>query len=178
VLVLSGVVTGGTQAALSGSTDNTGNTFSAGTVVLGDNDAGNALLNVANARPGVAVSQCIQLQYSGSLTASVRMYGTMTGALTSYVKVTVTRGTDPTPAFSGCGSFVADTTNYSGLGAGVLYTGTLAAFPSSYASGVVDPLASWAPGQKPSYQFTVELLDNNAAQGLSAGATFSWEARS
>ena len=93
VLGLSTVISEGTHAALSGSTDNTGNTFSAGTVVLGDNDAGNALLNVTNARPGVPASQCIQLRYTGSLTASVRMYGTMTGALTPYVKLTVTRAT-------------------------------------------------------------------------------------
>ena len=74
------MISEGTHAALSGSTDNTGNMFSAGTVVLGDNDAGNALLNVTNARPGVPASQRIQLQYTGSLTASVRMYGTMIGA--------------------------------------------------------------------------------------------------
>ena len=172
------MLSGGTHAALSGSTGNAGNTFTAGTVVLGDNDAGTALFNVSNARPGAALSQCIQVQYTGSLSATVRLYGAMTGALAPYVRLTMTRGTDPAPTFSGCTTFTADTTNYVGLGPGVLYDGTLAAYPSSYATGVVDPLASWTTGQKASYRFTVELLDNNAAQGLSMGATFSWEARS
>ena len=94
------------------------------------------------------------------------------------MKVTVTRGTDSTPAFDSCTNFTADATDYAGLGAGVLFSGPLSTYPTSYAAGLVDPVASWTNGSSASYRFTVEILDDNAVQDLSAGATFSWEARS
>ena len=172
------VLEGGTEAALSGTTDNPANSFAAGTVSLTDNDAGTALLTLTNARPGVPVSSCMQVAYTGSLTAQVRLYATVSGALAPHVRITVTRGTETTPTFGSCAAFTADTTNHRGLGAGVLFSGPLSTYPTNHTAGLVDPTAAWATNTKVSYRFTAEIIDTNAAQGLSCTATFSWEARS
>jgi hypothetical protein len=168
-----------TWAALSGSTVNTGNSFSAGTVALTDNDGGSTpMFTFTNQRPGVVDNSCIRVNYTGSLSATVKMYATVAGSLSPYVTVTVTRGTDSSPAFDSCTSFSADAINYNGLGNGVLYSGPLSSFPSSYATALADPAASWGSSSTASYRFSVQIADDNAAQGLSATAMFSWEARS
>jgi hypothetical protein len=43
--------------------------------------------------------------------------------------------------------------------------------------GRADPAASWTNGDARSYRYTVTVDDTPAAQGLTASATFSWEAR-
>ena len=40
----------------------------------------------------------------------------------------MTRGTDSSPSFASCANFTADSTNYIGSGAGVIYSGNLSAF--------------------------------------------------
>jgi hypothetical protein len=172
------MVGGGTYAAFSGTTSNASNQFSAGTVSLTDNDNNGAMLTFTNQRPGTTSSACIKVTYSGSLTATVKMYAAVTGTLGPYVDLKITRGTDSSPNFSNCTNFTPDASNYSGLGPGVIYNSTLSAFPSTYTAAVSDPAASWAPNATASYMFTVDIADNNAAQGLTAGATFTWEARS
>lgn len=178
LLGVSSILEGGTQAALSGTTENASNSFSAGTVSLTDNDAGTALLSLVNARPGAPVTNCLQVTYTGSLSAGVRLYGSYAGALAPHVRITVTRGTETTPAFGSCAGFVADTADHRGLGAGVLFTGPLSTYPTTFTAGLVDPTAAWAPNSKVSYRFSAEIIDTNAAQGLSCTATFTWEARS
>jgi hypothetical protein len=177
--VLWSVAGPGTWAALSGTTENTGNTFSAGTVTMTDNDSSAAMFTFTNQKPGVAEDGCIKVNYTGSVSASaVKLYGTVSGTMAPYLTVTVTRGTDSTPAFDNCGGFVADATNYNGLGAGVLFSGTLSSFPTTYAAGLADPLSPWTNVSTASYKLTVQVVDTNAVQGLSSGATFTWEARS
>ena len=179
--ILSGIAT---HAAFSDTTVNSGNGFTAGTVALTDNDADGPVLTLTNAVPDDTDSGCIIVDYVGTLPASVRLYGTTTGTgLDQYLNVTVTRGTiagSPSP-FDSCNNFVADSTNYVGAGAGVLYFGTLAAFPDSYASGIVDPSSgtpeTWTTGESHVYRFDVILQDNAAAQGLDAAQEFTWEAR-
>lgn len=168
-----------TWAALSGGTANTGNTFSAGTVALTDNDGGSApMFTFTDQRPGVTDTSCIRVNYAGSLSATVSMYASVTGALAPYVHVTVTRGTDPEPAFDSCTSFRPDEIDYTGQGKGVLFSGPLSSFPTTHATAIADPAVPWTSSTKASYRFSVTLADDDAAQGLSAAATFTWEARS
>lgn len=168
-----------TWAALSGGTSNPGNAFSAGTVALTDNDGGSTpMFTFTNQRPGVVDNSCIKVNYAGSLAATVKMYASVSGTLAPYVNLTVTRGTDASPAFDACTSFTPDAINYNGLGNGVLYQGTLSAFPTTYAAALADPAASWTSSTSASYRFSVQIADDNAAQGLSSTATFTWEARS
>jgi hypothetical protein len=175
----------GTFAAFSSATQNGGNSFASGTVTLSDDDAGAALVTLSNAKPGDSATGCIKVSYTGSLAANVRLYGTVTGGLAPYLNVTVTRGTG-SATFPSCGSFSADTANYFGSGAGVVYSGLLSAYPSTYAAGIVDPTncgsppcgaQSWTNPSSHVYKFVITLANDNNAQGLSSSATFTWEAQ-
>ena len=173
----------GTWSAFSDTTDNAGNTFSAGTVTLTDNDAGVAMLSLSNAKPGNTDTGCITVSYTGSLASTVRLYGTTTGTgLDPYLNLTVTRGSFTTPpAYDSCTGFTADAVNYIGAGNGVVYNGTLQGYPDSYTAGIVDPTSgtpeSWTNPESHVYQITVTVQDNNLAQGKNATQTFTWEAR-
>lgn len=183
VLGAVGVVTGvATFSSFSSSTTSVGNSFTAGTVAISDNDGGTAMLSLANAKPGDADTSCITLTYTGTLDSAVHLYGTVSGPLAPYLTLTVTRGTDSAPTFDSCTSFTADTTDYLGQGAGVIYSGALASFPASWAAGIVDPAVgggneTWSTNEARTYRFSVTLQSSNAAQGLSGSAAFTWEAQ-
>ena len=183
VVAVTSLVVGISFSAFSGSTTNSGNGFSSGTVSLSDNDSNGTLLSLSNAIPGATSTGCIKVTYGGSLSSSVKLYGTTSGALGQYLTLKVTRGTDSGGTFPGCGSFTADTRNYIGQGAGVIYNGNLSSYPSSYAAGTTDPdngtggTETWTTSEVHAYKLEVTLQDNNSAQGQSASASFTWEAR-
>src|SRR5206468_3518155 len=80
----------GTFSAFSSTTSNPGNEFKAGTVTLADNDTGTALYNNQAAKPGTTVTSCINVTYTGSLDADVRLYVPDTiGALGPYTNLTI-----------------------------------------------------------------------------------------
>lgn len=171
----------GMYSAFTATTSNTGDSYVSGTVVIGDNDAGSALTSLSNAKPGDTSTGCIKVTYTGSLAANVHLYGSVSGSLDQYLTLTVTRGTQSSPSFPSCTSFSADSTNYIGAGAGVIYSGNLSAFPTDWTSGIVDPpsggAATWTNGTSHSYMFVVTVQDSNSAQGLNGTASFTWEAR-
>ena len=179
VAAVNGVI--GSLAVLSAQARNPSTAFSTGTVVIGDNSGGSTLFTLPAADPGSSASGCVKVTSTGSIGSTIRLYGTATGGLASYITLTVTRGTDSAPSYASCNNFTADGTNYLGSGNGVIYSGTLAAFPSSYAAGVVDPASgsprTWTQNEAHSYKITATLMSNTAAQGQSATATFTWEAR-
>ena len=79
----------------------------------------------------------------------------------------------------GSGGAFGDCTGFSSTE--VVYSGTLDGFTTAH-TNFATGAGSWAPtGGAPNddmtYEFTVSLQDNNAAQGLSATATFTWEAQ-
>lgn len=173
-----------TWSSFSSAAANPANTVTAGTVNITDNDAG-ATFSVPTLSPGGSSSGCIRVTYSGSLQSNVHLYGSVTGSLAQYLNLVVTRGTESAPSFPSCSTFTADATNYVGAGAGVVYSGTLSNFTStytSYASGLVDvPPSSpqaWNTGTAHSYKFTFTLPAGAvaAAQGLTSTATFDWQA--
>lgn len=168
----------GTFSAFSSTTENPGNKIDAGTVVLGDNDSGSALYDVAGAKAGTTVDRCITVTYSGSLAADVKLYlPDAVGALAQYVDMTVTGGTDATPSFGDCAGFVAD--------AGpALFTGTLAGFRAAHtgwANGLADTPegdTKWDQGDAVTYRVQLAVQDTNNAQGLATGThRIMWEAR-
>ena len=180
LLVLGGVgaaAGAGTFSAFSSTTSNAGNSFAAGTVAIADNDAGSALYNVSNQTPGDSVQRCIQVSYTGSLDASVRLYtASAIGAIGPFVGLTVESGTQATPTFPSCTGFTPETT---------LFSGTLAGFASahsSFATGLADDpgttATKWINGDSVVYRITATLANDNAAQGTTSGAhTFTWEAQ-
>jgi predicted ribosomally synthesized peptide with SipW-like signal peptide len=180
-LVLLGVVGGlaalGAFSAFSSQADNPGNTITAGTVTLADNDGGAALYSIADAKPGdTSGPQCIRVSYTGSLPADVKLYTPSTiGSLGPHVNLKIEAGTQPTPSFPSCTGFNAETT---------LFDAPLSTFPTSYASGVSDfpgtTATEWANGDAVVYRVTATLAANapDSAQGASTGThTLRWEAR-
>src|SRR3954468_8253984 len=173
-----------TWAAYDDTTANKADSFATGTVALADNDSGAAMLSLSSAVPGATDTGCMTVTYTGSLASAVRLYGTSTGSgLDAYLDLKITRGSfsGAPPAFDSCASFTPDATDYVGSGGGVIYNGTLQAFPDDYASGRVDPLAAgpetWTTGESHVYKIQVTLQNNASAAGKAAGQTFTWEAR-
>ena len=162
-----------TTAAFTSTTANAANSWSAGTVALTDDDSGTAMFAATAMAPGDSVTRCITVSYSGSVDAAVRLYGSITGGtgLGTYLNLTVERGAGG--SFADCTGFVS---------AESVYNGTLAGFASTH-TGFANGAGTWAPvGGAPvdtmTFRFTTTLQDNNAAQGLSATAAFTWEAQS
>ena len=172
-----------TWSAFSATSTNPTNQFAAGTVAISDNDLNSAMFNLSGMDPVDPVEQrCIVLTYTGSLDSTVRLYGSTAGSgLADYVNLTVTRGTLPGPSFSSCAGFTADPVDHRGLGNGVIYDGTLTGFADNYAGGLVDASAgspeNWQTGEVHAYRFQVTLTNDDAAQGLDATQSFTWEAR-
>lgn len=82
------------QAAFTGQTSSTGNTFSAGTVSL-DNDRGSsAMFNATDLGPGDSVTDCILVTYTGSLTPSqaVDVSSSSASAMAAHLDVAVEVG--------------------------------------------------------------------------------------
>ncbi len=160
------------DAAFSATTENTGSQWTAGDVTLADDDSDTAMFALPNMKPGDTAAECIAVTYSGSLDAAVKLYGTLTAGdgLDDDLDVTVRRGTGG--SFGDCTGFSSDET---------VYSGTLAGFVGSHTSFGTGA-GTWAPtGGGPddtvSYQVEATLQDDNAAQGLSATATLTWEAQ-
>jgi len=166
-------------SAFSSTTTNPGNSFSAGSVSIGDNDAGAAMYSLTNQKPGVTASRCIKVTYSGSLAAAVKLYTPSTVAPgAQYVNLTITPGTQATSTFPDCSGFVA-------AAGGAVFNGTLQAFAAthnSFGTGLAlndqGGSAEWNSGDAVVFKFDVALQDVNAAQDASSGThDFVWQSQ-
>lgn len=173
LVIASAVAVRSSSAAFTATTANTGNSWEAGSVTLGDDDSDTAMFSVTGMMPGDPEVRCIEVSYSGSLDADVKLYGAITGGtgLEDYIDITVERGTGG--SFGDCSGFSASES---------VYTGTLAGLATDHTS-FADGAGTWAPvGGGPTdavvYRFTTALQDDVQAQGLATTATFTWEAQS
>ena len=172
VLLTGAFIVTASIAAFSDTTDNPGNDWSTGTVILKDDDGGStALFTVTNMAPLDVVTNCIVVTYEGTLLpADVVLYGVSGGTgLDAYLDLIVEEGTGG--IFDNCSGFSATSTIYTG--------GTLADFAAAHIN-FGNGVGTWVPSANPEsrvYRFTVTLQDDNAAQTLDATATFTWEAQ-
>ena len=165
-----------TFSAFSSTTTNSGNSFTAGSVVLADNDAGTAMYNVSNQKPGTSTAKCIKVTYTGTLDANVKLYtASSINASAQYINLTVEKGTSDTSTFPNCGTFTSEST---------LYNGTLSDFAStknSYANGVSafpGSATKWVENDNLVFRFTLSVQDSNSAHGATSGThAFTWEAQ-
>jgi hypothetical protein len=171
-----------TWSNLNATATNPANAFAAGTVAISSNSGSTAVLSLTNAKPGAISTGCIQVSYTGTLPSNVKLYGTGGGTgLNQYLTLVVTRGTfSGTPGAGSCTGFTADTTNYIAQGAGVIYSGTLAAWPATASTALTDPTAAspatWSTNTTHGYQLQVTVGNNAAGQGLTGSETFTFEA--
>jgi hypothetical protein len=157
------------EAAFSATTDNTANAFATGSVELTDDDTGTAMFTVTDMSPGTPEVNCIEVTYSGSIVpADVKMYGTTTGALDTYLDTTIEVGTGG--VFDDCTGFTPTST---------IYTGTLEAFATTHADWGTG-LAVFTAAANPevvTLRFTVDVQNDPLAQGLTSTADFTFEAQ-
>ncbi|MFN0284045.1 MAG: hypothetical protein ACKVZ6_19025 [Kineosporiaceae bacterium] len=184
-VVLAGLVVGilgsgafvwqGTNSAFTASTGNGANSWSSGTVVVSDDDAGSALFSAGPVVPGDTGTRCIAVTYDGSVTATVRLFATSaSGGLGPYLDLLVEQGSG-----AGNAGSASDCTGFSGT---TIWSGTLASFgttTTAFESGV-GTFAPTGPGQVQVYRitWTLDPAAGDAIQGTAATVSFVWEARS
>ena len=162
------------SAAFSATTENTGNSWSTGSVALTDDDGGGvgqAMFNVSSMVPGQTVTKCIVVTYAGDVDPTgVKLYvSSLTdGGLAPHLDVTVEEGD---------GGTYADCTGFSPTN--TIVNKTLTAFNTDHSgfgngAGVWDPAAT---GEDKTYRFSVTLGSDtpSGSQGDDAQASFQWE---
>ena len=179
--LMAGVAVFATSAAFTATTSNPGNVIQAGTVSIGDSDAGTGqLYNALNQKPGSGngpVAACIRVTYSGSLASAVKLYR---AAVTngSQFQLKVERGgtslTAPASDMN-CNGFVAAST---------AFDNTLDQFPTTYAAGLDGKAGggAWSSGDSVDYRFTIYTVDDSTpnahTSAMSTGShSFTWEAQ-
>jgi predicted ribosomally synthesized peptide with SipW-like signal peptide len=176
---LSALVGLGTYSAFTATTTNSGNNISSGTVKIDQHSGATTLYNVTNQKPGDSTAKCLRVTYSGSLTASaVKLYASAGITGTGQYNLQIERGSGLTTlnGTMSCAGFTSSST---------AYNGDLAAFGSSYATGVDGKAsaATWATNDTVDYRFTISQNDDttpnaHTAAVTSGSHTFTWEARS
>jgi hypothetical protein len=147
-------------------------TFSTGTVAIGDDDSGTALFSLTGLKPGAAATRCLTVTSTGSVPALVRLYGTgrsTTRSLTGSINLSILSGTGGGRA--SCSGFTPSAT---------VYTGTLAALPTTFGTGVGPWTTTGTSGETRTYQVTASLSASapTSVQTGTASIAFTWEAQS
>jgi len=196
-LVMSLAVTwGSTHAAFTASTDNVGNSWQTGSVVLADSDSEAALFSTTTdsaLKPGSTRSRCIRLDYTGSLPADIHMYaGTPNAGATTldpYLVMSVEWGTDVTAATTVAAdcttgftrtstpTFLYNTQQADGSSADPSRTlAHLKATHRDHGSGLVVSTGT-VQNTYLTLRITYAVKNDNGAQNTQSSATFTWEAR-
>lgn len=167
-------------AAFTGTTRNSGNSWSTGSVALTDDDAGSARFQASGMVPGDTDKKCITVTANASVPGTVKAYAVnpvvSAANLQDYVKVSVKYGSGG--GFGSCDGFEP-----AGESIPEMTLATLASF-SNYANGA----GSWAvnPGsQSRTYEITwkfdttgLSQSQLDGLQGAQTGIDFQWELQS
>lgn len=127
---------------------------------LGDDAHGIALFNLSGLSAGHQHAGCITVRNDGPDRTSVSLYGEREdGGLADHLQFSVIRGRRTTAAPAGsCDGFEADTASYRGQ-PGVIFSGTLAAYPASPDRAIADPNPAWAVGEEHTYRLAVRVAE-------------------
>jgi hypothetical protein len=179
--LMAGVAVFTTSAAFTATSSNPGNLIEAGTVSIGDSDAGTGkLYNALAQKPGAGngpTAACIRVTYSGSLASSVKLYRS---AVTNGAQfhLTVERGGNSLTAPGSdmnCTGFSASST---------AFDGTLDTLGTDFSSGTPGKAAgaAWSSGQSVDYRFTIYPVDDSTPNAHTSAVdtsshSFTWEAQ-
>jgi spore coat-associated protein N len=174
-LLLAAAAVVGSGADFTASSANPSNTFSAGTLTIGNSKEGTAILTAGNLRPGgAAAAGTVDIENSGSLSGTFTLARTApvdsdsANPLSSKLNLTVVD----------CGRFDGSTAPACGDGddASFYSGGTIAQMGTT--GHPVSSLGSFAGGDKHRYQFTVALDGSagNAFQGGTSTVEFDFNA--
>jgi hypothetical protein len=152
------IVWEGTYGAFTATTKNSGNSVTAGTVIINQHTGASTMFNVTNTKPGDSFQKCVRV--------------------ISLFNLTVERGSGMTTLDStdSCAGFTPSSTAFAAANIGT--------FPTSYAAGVDGQAAAatWATNDSIDYRFTISTNDDPTANAHTTTGTgtfsFTWEARS
>lgn len=177
ILVVTFLVVTTSRAAFSATTENTGNSLTTGAAIsLVDDDGGASMFaTVTGLFPGDTEVSCITVDYvSAPDPNAVVLYiptAPSGGTLADDLTLTVEIGTDASPTFDDCSTFVPT--------GGPLFSGSVSAFATTYndtASGLStwdpDPLVPASLGA--TFRITLEV-EPTADPADSTAFAFTWE---
>jgi hypothetical protein len=178
--LMAGVAVFSTSAAFTATSSNPGNRIEAGTVAVGDSDAGTGVLyNALNQKPGSGngpTAACIRVTYSGSLASSIKLYSSAIANGTAF-HLKVERGSGLSNPGSGmsCAGFTSSSTPFDT---------TMDTFPTTYGGGIDGKAggAAWNASDTVDYRFTVYTVDDSTPNAHTsavdtAAHSFTWEAQ-
>jgi hypothetical protein len=181
VLVAGAMVWQGSQAAFTATTRNAGNSWSAGSVVLTDDDLGAAAFTVENIVPGQTGQKCIVVTSNATVPGEVRPYSANLIAandLEDRIFLQLEQGTGG--SFNDCTGFTA-----TGTAIADQALSTLATTNSDYATGGAAWQTAGTAGETRSYRATWRFDTTgltqeqvNAFQGARVGIDLVWELQS
>jgi len=178
--MMAGVAVFTTSAAFTATSSNPGNRIEAGTVAIGDSDAGTGVLyNALNQKPGSGngpTAACIRVTYSGSLASAVKLYSSaISNGGQFHLKVERGSGLTGPAADMNCTGFTSSSTPFDA---------NMNTFPTTYAGGIDGKAAgaAWSSGDSVDYRFTVYTNDdatpNAHTSAVDSGAhSYTWEAQ-
>jgi hypothetical protein len=197
-LVATGLfVTASSYSVFNATTNNSGNTWTAGTMTLANDTSNTAVFNPtalypSNTAPSSSGSRCITVTYTGaSIPANIKMYasgvtntpGAGGTGLAAGIQLTIETGASGTNSGSNCTGFIRD----SGAPANNVFTGSLLTYPGStpYASPASNAsTGTWSPTTTATKQYMITwkfpsttTATDNTYQGGAAGVNFVWEAQ-
>ncbi len=135
-----------------------------GTIELSDDDNGESLFDLADMVPGRSSSECITIDYDGSIVpVDLALQAKVEGDLGPYLDLFLEQGS--TGGFADCDRFRPDS---------VVYDGTLAELA---ARDRLDLERILNQGESRVYRFRFTLQDTNEALGRKSTVGFIWEVR-
>lgn len=164
-----------TEATLSGSTGNPGNSWATGNVGLSDNDSGSATFNVTGMQPGDTGTRCITVSYTGSVTSAIQLYAAGVSGSTALANdLSLVISTSPVA------SAASDPTCANSYTWTQAWTGSLKTFDTFTGYSNPVPLStSWTPGgtDHRAFKIVYTFTPTTPVQGTTTTSTFTWEAR-
>jgi hypothetical protein len=175
-------VAGPSYSVFNRSTADPANAWTAGTVTLQNNSSGSnaqlgsALFTATGLQPGASASKCVLVSSTSSVATNVSLYVSSvtpsgTGALPSYLSMTVTMGTGSSGTNGDCTGYTQTSTLASNV--------HLDTLPTTFSTG----LTTWAPAGGSDtrvfkFTYTVDMTVPNTLQNSTASAALVWEAQS
>jgi hypothetical protein len=171
----------GSYAAFNATTQDNSNAWTSGSMTLVNNGGGNtysgtttASFGGCNIKPGVTATTCLTVKSNGSLAGNLRLYMSSlvdsTPSLAGQLNLSITAGVAAADVKSDC-------TGFPTTGTSSVYSGTLAAIPTNFAtaSGSNVAVASGTVLEAYKVQWTFNSGADNTYQGKTATAGFTWE---
>jgi len=171
----------GSYAAFNATTQDNSNAWTSGSMQLVNNGGGNtysgtttATFGGSNLKPGDTATTCLTVKSTGSIAGNMRLYlsslADSSPSLAGQLNLSITAGVAAADVKSDCTGFPA-------TGTSTVYSGTLAALPTTYglSSGSNVSVASGTVLEAYKVQWTFNSAADNTFQSKTATAGFTWE---